>query len=177
MDKKKSLLLLSAVAVGTTVYQLLKPIRSTVPVVQGFVPDKYLGIWHEIARLDFFWEKNMKNVTATYTLNDDGSIRVDNKGYDMVKEKNKQNIGKAKFVRNTDEGALKVSFFGPFYSGYNIVRVDNDYDTALVFGENLDYLWILSRTKTIPEDIKKQYLDYAKKSGYAIDKLVWTAQD
>lgn len=177
MDKKKSLLLLSAVAVGTTVYQLLKPIRSTVPVVQGFDLDKYMGKWYEIARLDFFWEKNLKNVTATYTAQKDGSLRVDNQGYDMLKEKDKQNIGKAKFVRNTDEGALKVSFFGPFYSGYNVMRVDNDYDSALVFGENLDYLWILSRTKTISEAVKEQYLEYAKKSGYAVEKLVWTIQD
>ena len=177
MDRKKSLLLLAAVAAGTTLYNLLKPVKSNVAVVQGFQKDKYLGEWYEIARIDFYWEKNLKNVIASYTLNDDGSIRVNNQGYDMVKEKYKQSVGKATFVRGEEEGALKVSFFGPFYSGYNVVMVDDDYRYALVFGENLDYMWILSRDKTIPEDIKQKYLSYAKRSGYATDKLVWTIQE
>jgi len=177
MDRKKSLLLLAAVAAGTTLYNLLKPVKSNVAVVQGFQKDKYLGEWYEIARIDFYWEKNLKNVIASYKLNDDGSIRVNNQGYDMVKEKYKQSVGKATFVRSEEEGALKVSFFGPFYSGYNVVMVDDDYRYALVFGENLDYMWILSRDKTIPEDIKQKYLSYAKRSGYATDKLVWTIQE
>ena len=176
MDRKKSLLLLTAVAVGTTLYNVLKPVKSDVAVVQGFDKEQYLGKWYEIARLDFYWEKGLKNVTATYSLNDDGSIRVNNQGYHTVKEKNKQSVGKARFIRGEEEGALKVSFFGPFYSGYNVVMVD-DYQYALVFGENLDYLWILSREKTISEDIKQRYLDYAKQSGYAVENLVWTIQD
>jgi len=94
-----------------------------------------------------------------------------------VKEKNKQSLGKAIFVRNEDEGALKVSFFGPFYSGYNVVMLDEEYQYALVFGQNLDYMWLLSREKTMPEAVKQQYLDYAEKCGYAIDKLVWTVQE
>ena len=177
MDKKKSLLLLTAVAAGAALYNILKPVTSDVTVVDGFEKDKYLGEWYEIARLDFYWEKNLKNVIATYADNKDGSIRVNNQGYDMVKEKFKQNIGKAKFLRSEEEAALKVSFFGPFYSGYNVVMVDDDYQYALVFGENLDYMWILSREKTIPLDIKQKYLAYAKQCGYETDKLVWTIQD
>ncbi|GHE23267.1 lipocalin family protein [Sphingobacterium griseoflavum] len=177
MDRKKSLLLLTAVAAGTTLYNLLKPIKSSVPVVQGFKKDRYLGEWYEIARLDFFWEKNLKNVTATYSLQADGRIRVLNQGYDYVKQKHKKSRGKAVFVRNEDEGALKVSFFGPFYAGYNVVMLDEDYQYALVFGQNLDYMWILSREKNIPEEVKQQYLDYASTCGYSIDKLVWTKHD
>ncbi len=177
MDRKKSLLLLTAVAAGTTLYNLLKPIKSNVPVVQGFNKDRYLGEWYEIARLDFFWEKNLKNVIASYTLQGDGSIQVLNQGYNYLKEKNKQSRGKAVFVRNEDEGALKVSFFGPFYAAYNVVMLDEEYQYALVFGQNLDYMWLLSREKTMPENVKKQYLDYAKKCGYAIDRLVWTIQE
>ena len=177
MDRKKSLLLLAAVAAGTTLYNLLKPVKSNVAVVQGFQKEKYLGEWYEIARMDFYWEKNLKNVLATYALNDDSSIQVNNQGYDMAKEKYKQSIGRAKFVRTEEEGALKVSFFGPFYSRYNVVMIDDDYRYALVFGENLDYMWILSRDKTIPDDVKQKYLAYARRSGYAIDKLVWTLQE
>jgi apolipoprotein D and lipocalin family protein len=68
---------------------------------------------------------------------------------------------------------LKVSFFGPFYAGYNIIALDEDYKYALVAGQSLDYLWILSRNKTIPEDIKNAYIEKARKYGFNTDKLVW----
>ena len=177
MDKKKSLLLLTAVAAGTTLYNLLKPIRSNVPVVQEFDLDRYLGDWFEIARMDFFWEKNLKNVSANYSLNEDGSVGVLNQGFDTVKQKNKSRQAKASFVRKKDEGALKVSFFGPFYSGYNVVKIDENYKYALVFGENLDYMWILSRVRSIPDSVKEIYLNYAEECGYNIENLVWTVHD
>jgi apolipoprotein D and lipocalin family protein len=177
MDKKKSLLALTAVAAGAVVYNIWKPIKSDLPVIQDFDVDRYLGQWYEIARIDFFWEKGLKNVTATYSKNDDGTIRVDNQGVKIKNNKKKQSIGKAKFAGNPHMGALRVSFFGPFYGGYNIMHGTDDYQHALVFGDTLDYLWILSRTKTIPEEIKSMYLDYAAKSGYDLDKIIWTIQD
>ncbi|MCA5004876.1 lipocalin family protein [Sphingobacterium bovistauri] len=177
MDKKKSLFLLTAAAAGTVIYNIWKPVKSDLPVITDFELNKYLGEWFEIARLDFFWEKGLKNVRAVYTLNDDGSIKVDNSGVRIKDNKLKQNIGKAKFQSDPNLGALQVSFFGPFYSGYNIMHIEGDYEYALVFGENLDYLWILSRSKTIPEDVKAKYLDYSAKAGYDINAIIWTLQE
>lgn len=68
---------------------------------------------------------------------------------------------------------LKVSFFGPFYSGYNVIALDKDYKYALVSGQSLDYLWILSRTTTIPDDVKQQYLKLASDLGYKTENLIW----
>lgn len=177
MDKKKSLLILAATAVVTFAYNALKPVKSKVKVVEPFDLDRYLGKWHEIARLDFKWEKGLSQVTATYSKNEDGSIAVNNQGFHDQKDKWKQSIGKAKFIDSPKKAALKVSFFGPFYSGYHVVKIDPNYQYALIFGDNLDYMWILSREETIPEDIKLAYLEYARKSGYAIENLVWTKQD
>ena len=177
MDKKQSFLLLSAVAIGTLAYQALKPVRSRVDVVDDFELDRYLGKWYEIARFDFFWEKNLKNVTALYEKNEDGSIRVENSGYDYIKHKDKSSIGKAKFTDKPHLGSLKVSFFGPFYSAYNVVMIEDDYQYALVFGENTDCLWILSRNKNIPMAVKEKFLLYASESGYDLENLVWTKQD
>lgn len=177
MDKKKSLLLVSAVAIGTVVYNLVKPVRSTVKVVEDFDVERFLGKWFEIARLDFYWEKNLKNVSAVYTLLPNLDIRVENKGEDIKTGKRKKKIGKAKLTGKSTEGALKVSFFGPFYSGYNIKEIDDDYKFALIYGDNLDYLWILSRSKTVPDQIKERFLTTARESGYAIEKLVWTVHD
>lgn len=141
--------------------------------VTPFSKDKYLGKWYEIARLDFKYEKDLNNTTAQYSLNDDGTIKVFNRGYNTKTKEWKESTGKAKFVGDTNEAMLKVSFFGPFYSGYNVIAIDQDYKYALVAGENFKYLWILSREKTIPKKIKENYLQKAEKIGYKTADLLW----
>lgn len=145
--------------------------------VQSFDKTRYLGKWYEIARFDFTFEKNLNNTTAEYSMNENGTIRVDNKGYNTKKEKWAEVIGKAKFVNEDTVAMLKVSFFGPFYGGYNVIELDADYKYALVAGSSLDYLWILSREKTIPDAIKEKYLASAKAIGYDTDKLMWIEHD
>lgn len=145
--------------------------------VSGFNAAQYLGTWYEIARMDFRFEKDMGNVTANYSLNDDGSIRVQNRGFDYIKDEWKEAIGKAKFQDKPTVGALKVSFFGPFYSGYNVIAIDPYYQHALVAGENYDYLWILSRTPTIPYEVQSEYLALADSLGFDTEKLVWVEHD
>lgn len=142
-------------------------------VIKPFDADRYLGKWYEIARFDFRFERNLNNTTATYSLNADGSIKVDNQGFDYVKKVWKQSIGKAKFRGSRTEAALKVSFFGPFYAPYNVIALDADYQYALVAGQNLDYLWILAREKTIPDEVKKNYLEIAEKIGFDTNRLIW----
>src|SRR5690242_148109 len=76
--------------------------RSTAPkgakAVTPFDRQRYLGKWYEVARLDYYFERNLDNVTATYSLNEDGSIRVDNRGFDVLRNEWKESIGKAKFA-------------------------------------------------------------------------------
>lgn len=145
--------------------------------VSPFELDKYLGVWYEIARMDMRFEKDLNNVTATYTLNEDGTVKVNNQGYNYVTKEWKQAIGKAKFAGNTNEARLKVSFFGPFYAAYNVIALDENYQYALVVSSNLKYLWILSREKTIPEDVKTDYVAQAKNLGFAVEELVWVEHD
>ncbi len=145
--------------------------------VKPFDADRYIGKWYEIARFDFRFERNLNNVTATYSLNPNGTIKVDNRGYDYVNKIWKQSIGKAKFRSDRNEAALKVSFFGPFYAPYNVIALDPEYKYALIAGGSLDYLWILAREKTIPEDVRKAYLDIAKKIGFDTNRLIWVEHD
>ncbi len=167
--------------IGAGIAVVLSSCKSTIPkkavAVTNFDKAKYLGKWFEIARLDYKWEKNLNNVTAEYSLNDNGTIKVDNRGYNVKKDKWEESIGKAKFVKKDDVGMLKVSFFGPFYAGYNVIAIDPDYKYALVAGENLKYLWILSRETTIPESIKADYLIKAQEIGYKISDLIWVKHD
>ncbi|MFO7869548.1 MAG: lipocalin family protein [Bacteroidales bacterium] len=141
--------------------------------VQDFDKSQYLGTWYEIARLDFKYERNLNNTTATYTLNENGTINVINRGFNVVTQEWKEATGTAKFVKADTIGMLKVSFFKPFYSGYNVIAIDKDYTYALVAGKNLDYLWILSRTTSIPNEIRKNYLAIAQKIGYKTENLIW----
>lgn len=148
-----------------------------IKVVENFNIEKYMGTWYEIARFDFKYEKDLKNVTATYSLQDNGLVKVVNRGYNYVTNKEEEAVGKAKLLDNTGSGALKVSFFGPFYSGYNVVMMDPAYENVLVFGESTEYVWILSRNKTIPENVKETFLAKAAEAGYDLKRLVWTVQD
>lgn len=141
--------------------------------VTPFSKDKYLGKWYEIARKDFKFEKNLNNTTAEYSLNDNGTIKVFNRGYNIKKKEWKEATGKAKFAGNDNVAKLKVSFFGPFYAGYNVIAIDKDYKYALVAGQSLKYLWILSREKTIPLKVKENYLQIAQKAGYDTTDLLW----
>lgn len=172
---------IAPVLLGAGIAVVLYSCGTTIPknakAVTNFDKSKYLGKWYEIARLDFKYEKGLNNVTAEYSLNDNGTIQVDNKGYNVKKEKWEESIGKAKFVKSDNIGMLKVSFFGPFYAGYNVIAVDENYKYALVAGESLKYMWILSRETTIPETIKADYLIKAQEIGYNILDLVWTKHD
>lgn len=147
-----------------------------VKVVENFDINKYMGQWYEIARFDFKQEKDLSQVTATYSLNEDGSVNVLNRGFHDIDKEWKEAKGKAKFLDETDKGALKVSFFGPFYSGYNVVMLDPDYQTALIFGESTEYIWFLSREKTISDQTKELFMAKAKEAGYDLNRLVWTKQ-
>lgn len=144
-----------------------------VNAVTPFEKEKYLGKWYEIARFDFKFERGLNNTTAEYSLREDGKIKVLNKGYNYEEKTWQEAIGKAKFVGDDNVAMLKVSFFGPFYSGYNVIAMDDNYKYALISGANLNYLWILSREKTIPENIKKEYLKIAKGYGFNISNLLW----
>jgi apolipoprotein D and lipocalin family protein len=164
---------------GLAVFSLIS--CATIPpgavAVRPFSTERYLGKWYEIARMDFRFERNLINVTAEYSLNKNGTIRVENKGFNEVTKDWKQAVGKARMAGNQDEGKLKVSFFGPFYSGYNVIALDEAYKYALVAGASLKYLWILSREKTIPEEVKRSYLEKAKSLGYPTELLIWTIQE
>ena len=147
-------------------------------VVSSFDPRQYIGTWYEIARLDNRFEKGLEQVTANYSLNDDGTIKVINRGFNPDKNEWKEAEGKAKLVdvANSDgtrTGRLKVSFFGPFYGAYNIIALDANYQHVMICGPDKTYLWILSRTPQLAESIKLDLIAQANALGFATDKLIY----
>ena len=147
-----------------------------VKVVNNFDSQRYLGTWYEIARLDHRFERGLEQVTANYSPREDGGLKVINRGFNTLKQQWQESTGKAYFIGSPQVAALKVSFFGPFYGGYNVIELDADYRYALVCGPNRDYLWILSRTPELDAATHDRLLQTAKNSGFAIDKLIWVKQ-
>jgi apolipoprotein D and lipocalin family protein len=146
--------------------------------VDGFDVNRYLGTWYEVARLDHRFERGLENISATYTLRDDGGIDVLNKGWDTEDGEWHEARGKAYFVEQPDKGRLKVSFFGPFYGGYNIIELDKkDYAYSMITGPDRSYFWILSRTKQLPDATLQALIDRAGRLGFATDKLIFAKQD
>ncbi|MDA0706759.1 MAG: lipocalin family protein [Proteobacteria bacterium] len=146
--------------------------------ISGFELDRYLGTWYEIARLDHSFERRLSNVSASYTLRDDGGVRVLNKGFSKAKGEWDEAIGKAYFVDSPDVGRLKVSFFGPFYGGYNILELDlENYEYALVAGPNRSYLWILARSSELPTDIVESLVAKARNLDFPVDELIYVSHD
>ncbi|MFM5819637.1 lipocalin family protein [Aeromonas sanarellii] len=142
-------------------------------VVRPFYLDRYLGTWYEVARLDHRFERGLNRVTASYSLRDDGGVRVLNRGQDEDGQW-REAEGRAYFVGERDEGRLKVSFFGPFYGSYNVLATD--YELSLVSSYNLQYLWILSRTPNPPEEKVQALIAQARALGFATDQLIRVSQ-
>lgn len=140
--------------------------------------NRYLGKWYEIARLDHSFERGLNNVTAEYGLRDDGGINVLNRGYDPEKRKWKEAEGRGYFIGDRETGRLKVSFFWPFYGGYNIIELDKtDYQYALVCGPDRSYLWILARTAGLDPAITRRLVSKARELGFETDKLIYVKHD
>ncbi|MDX1809206.1 MAG: lipocalin family protein [Sulfurospirillaceae bacterium] len=136
--------------------------------------NRYLGTWYEIARYDHVFERGCVNVSATYSLKKNGKIQVVNR-CETSEGKQKEAIGSAYAVDDSNS-KLKVTFFWPFYGNYWIIKLDSNYTYALIGDPSRKYLWILSRTKKLDEDVKAKLLSSLPALGYTQDKLIWTPQ-
>jgi apolipoprotein D and lipocalin family protein len=140
--------------------------------------NRYLGRWYEICRLPLRWEdETATDITATYSLNDDGNVRVDNRCFDED-GKPSQAIGEAEPVDDANS-RLKVTFLPefvrwiPFTKGdYWVLKIDPAYSAALVGTPDRKYLWVLSRQPQLAEDTKAEYLAEAQRQGFNLTSLI-----
>lgn len=135
--------------------------------------EKYTGKWYEIARFPHRFEKDLVGVTATYTLLDNGKIKVVNAGYkDSLNGKFKSTKAKAKIPDKSKPGKLKVYFIPFFGADYNIMELDTtNYQWAMVGSSSPNYLWFLSRSKKMDDKTFEYLKQKAKQRGYNLDKL------
>ena len=168
---QKGLLVIALFLVGCVgIPENIKP-------VENFNLKKYLGKWYEIARLDHSFERGLTNISAEYSLRDDGGVKVINRGFSPEKQAWNEAEGKAYFVEKTNQAYLKVSFFGPFYGSYIVFDLYENYRYSLISGPDKSYFWILAREKVIDEKLKAKLIAKAATSGFDTSKLIFTTHD
>jgi apolipoprotein D and lipocalin family protein len=141
--------------------------------VKNFDLGRYLGQWYEIARLDHSFERGLNGVTATYSKNENGSVKVLNRGFKTAKSSWSQSEGRAEFVSDSTIGHLRVSFFRPFYGSYVVFELDSAYQYAYVTSSSRKYLWLLSRNPQISDQQKSDFIQKTKSLGFATESLIW----
>jgi apolipoprotein D and lipocalin family protein len=155
--------------------QTKKPEGMNTTTVKELDLQRYLGTWYEIARFDHSFERNLVGVTATYSMRADGKIKVLNQGYKNSLD-GELSIAEGKAKLTDDPGKLKVSFFWIFYADYYIMELDGNYQWALIGSKSDKYLWILSRTPKLEDNVNNLILHHATKRGYDTSKLIWVEQ-
>ncbi|MDB1125178.1 lipocalin family protein [Vibrio algarum] len=169
--KKSLLLLFSIILTGCL------GMPENVQPVENFDVQQYMGKWYEVARLDHSFERGLSEVTAEYSIQNNGKVTVINRGYSASESEWKQAEGKAYFVNTSDQGYLKVSFFGPFYGSYVVFELGENYQYAFVSGPDNDYLWLLSRTPEIDEGIKEKFTSMSNARGFDTKNLIWVSHN
>jgi apolipoprotein D and lipocalin family protein len=138
---------------------------------------RYVGQWYEIARYHHRFQEGCVGSKANYSLRDDGKITVINECYDKsFSGKLRAVKGKAWVVDKETNARLKVSFFWPFSGDYWIIDLGQDYEYAVVGHPNRKYLWVLSRTPSLDENVYQSILTRLQKQEYDISKLIKTDQ-
>lgn len=149
--------------------------KEDIPVVCDVDLKRYLGNWYEIGRLPMRSEKNLDNITAIYNLKKNGKIEVINTGYKKGKEKSVR--GTAWAPNKKCNGSLFVSFFKPFKSEYNIIKLEKNYKYSVVMGNTRENLWILSRTPKMDEKVYKKIMKFLDGKGFNTKKTINARQE
>ncbi len=139
--------------------------------------DRYLGDWFEIATIPRGFQKDCTATRATYSLRSDGEIDVVNSCRLRSPDGPEKKIhGRARVVDKQTNAKLKVSFFWPFWSDYQVIELGDNYEYAVVTGSSRDYLWILSRTPEMAPAVYDGILQRLRAQGFDIKRLRKTKQ-
>lgn len=148
-----------------------------VAVVQNFDISRYAGPWYVLARIDHPSEAGLVQTGVYYHGNQDGSMTMVQRGLDSSSGQWVKRESLALPARAPHEGAMKLSSGGSFASDYNVVALDGNYHWAVVKGASAARSWVLSRTPTLPADVRNSLLQQARAAGVNTEKLLWVPQE
>jgi len=148
------------------------PGAAPLEAVEALELESYLGTWYEISKYPVSFEEGLVGVTAEYSLRDDGKVRVLNSGFEgSFDGPRKQAEAVARIPDPEQPAKLKVTFFWPFSAKYWVIALDPDYRWAVVGEPKRRYLWILSRTPTLPSPTYDAIVERIAELGYDTARL------
>ncbi|MEL7538690.1 MAG: lipocalin family protein [Pseudomonadota bacterium] len=145
--------------------------------------ERFMGDWYVIANIPTFIEKKAYNAVESYALNDDGTVDTTfsfNKGGFDGKRKAYNPRG---FVRDDPSNAIwGMRFVWPFKAEYRVIYLDDAYEQTIIGRSKRDYVWIMARTPTIPNEDYFQHIKFLREQGYDTSKIQrvpqrWDATD
>jgi apolipoprotein D and lipocalin family protein len=141
------------------------------------VLERFMGDWYVIANIPTFLESGAFNAMESYRLNEDGTIattfRFRKGGFDG-REKTYRPTG---FVTDHASNAVwDMQFLWPFKAEYRILFVDADYRQTIIGRVQRDYVWIMARTPTLPEEDYRRLLMIIADQGYDIERVQMVPQ-
>lgn len=165
--------LLALAACGAT-----RPGPETPATVERVDLERYLGLWHEVARLPQSFQDSRtlrcEETTAEYAAAGPGRITVVNScvnGLDPARPR-RDARGQAYVVEGSEGARLRVSFFWPFFGDYWVLGLHPDYRWALVGSPSRRSLWLLSRTPALEEAEVERALAIARREGFDLGPLI-----
>lgn len=170
---KNILIALTALGLGACGQPVYRQVETPLPVASIDI-DRYLGLWHEAARLPNSFERDCVDVTAEYARREDGLISVLN----TCRESDgsvRDAEGRARFAGAETEGKLKVSFFGPFWGDYWVVERADDYAWAIVSEPGGRFLWVLTRDDELTAEERAFFQTRVEALGFRPGDLIWAS--
>jgi apolipoprotein D and lipocalin family protein len=150
---------------------------SHVEPLTDFKLESYLGTWHEIARIENSIEEGLSNVTASYYLKKNGTIKVINKGFNDEDGEWEEAEGRAYFNSEANIAHLDVTFFWPFYVDYIVFEFeDSENGYAFVTSDSTDYLWLLARKPVVDDTLVERFLMLAEQMEFNTKELIFVSQ-
>ena len=144
---------------------------------------RYQGTWYEQARLPMFFQRNCAQSQAQYTLKPDGNVAVlnrclteDGEWQEAKGTATPQVPGKTDKLWVEFDNWVSTLLPGVTKGDYWVLRVDPEYQVALIGGPSHKYLWILSKKPHLDEAMYQSYLETARQYGYDLSKLIKTPQ-
>ena len=133
---------------------------------------RYMGRWYEIARLPNRFQKGCDESSTDFSLRDDGQITVVNSCRNEKDGSSHQAKGRAWVPDPACNSRLKVSFIWPFRSEYWIIGLGKKYEYSVVASPNRKFLWILSRTATMSDDLYADIMQGIERQGFDIKNVL-----
>lgn len=149
----------------------------SLPTVPYVHLDQYVGKWYSISALPQFFTKDCEGQTAQYEIKDAKTVSVVNTC--IKKNGSTRSIRGEAEVVNSETNAQLIVIFDNFWTklfrvkgDYNIIKLDDSYSTVLVGSKNRKSLWLLARTPYVSDEVKKEFLNYAKKLNFPTSKMI-----